>query len=76
MEFTSPYRIPRTVSIATPSNVGIAVRRFPYAPTIVSWYGANGRMIKKFVNRQQLAYHDCLVAHKKDCTLRLASSHT
>jgi hypothetical protein len=72
MEFTSPYRVPRTVSLATGSNVGIAVRRFPYTPTIVSWYGANGRRIKKFVDRPLLAYHNCLIAHRKDCESRLA----
>lgn len=67
MEFTAPYRYPRTVSLDTTNNVGIDVRKYPDTPTIVYWYGPNGRLLKKFVDRKALAFHNCQAAHKKGC---------
>jgi hypothetical protein len=43
------------------------VRRPDYTPTTVLWYGADGRLIKKFVDHRQLAEDKCLAAHKKTC---------
>jgi hypothetical protein len=67
MEFTPPFLHHYSNTVQIRSNVGIVVRRPDYIPTTVLWYGANGRLMKKFVDRQELAYDNCLAAHKKSC---------
>lgn len=67
MKFTPPFLHHHTNTVQIQSNVGIVVRRPAYTPTTVLWYGANGRLIKKFVDRKQIAYDNCLAAHKKGC---------
>jgi hypothetical protein len=65
MKFTPPFLHHYTNSVAISSNVGIVVRNPPYTPTTVLWYGPSGTLIKRFVDRQTLAYENCLHAH--DC---------
>jgi hypothetical protein len=67
MKFTPPFlhRYSNTVQIR--SNVGIVVRRPPYTPTTVVWYGASGQVIKKFVFRREIAQDNCLAHHRKTC---------
>ena len=48
-------------------HVGIVVRNPDYTPTTVIWYGANGRIIKRFVDHKAIAQDRCLAAHKKNC---------
>jgi hypothetical protein len=67
MDFTPPFLHHYSATVQIRSNVGIVVRRAGYTPTTVLWYRADGRLIKKFVDRQQLAYDNCLAAHKKSC---------
>jgi hypothetical protein len=69
MEFTPPFLHHYSNTVQIQSNVGIVVRRPDATPTTVLWYGANGRLIKKFVDHQQLGYDNCLAAHKKSCNL-------
>jgi hypothetical protein len=77
MEFTPPFLHHYTAAVQIQSNVGIVVRRPDYTPTTVLWYDASGRLIKKFVDHQQLDYDNCLAAHKKRCGVssRPGSSH-
>lgn len=69
MKFTPPFLHHYSNAVQIQSNVGIVVRRPPYTPTTVLWYGANGRLIKKFVDHGQIAEDKCLAAHKKTCGL-------
>lgn len=67
MKFTPPFLHHYSNTVQVRSNVAIVVRRPDYTPTTVLWYGANGRLIKKFVDHQALALDKCLAAHKKTC---------
>lgn len=67
MKFTPPFLHHYNNTVQVKSNAAIVVRRPDYTPTTVLWYGANGQLIKKFVDHQQLAQDDCLAAHKKSC---------
>jgi hypothetical protein len=71
MEFTPPFLHHYSNTIQIRSNVGIVVRRPDYTPTTVLWYAASGRLIKKFVDQQQLDYDNCLAAHEKTCASNL-----
>lgn len=50
MDFTPPNLHPYTNSIVIHRNVGLVVRRPPYSPTTVLWYGKSGRLLKTFHN--------------------------
>ena len=67
MKFTPPFLHHYSNAVAIRSNVGIVVRRPDYTPTTVLWYGANGKLLRKFVDRKQIAADNCLAAHKKTC---------
>jgi hypothetical protein len=67
MHFTPPFLHHYTATVMIHDNVGIAVRKPDYTPTTVSWHGANGQLIKTFVDRSALRYDNCLAAHKKRC---------
>jgi hypothetical protein len=67
MKFTPPFLHHYSNTVQIQSNVGIVVRRPEYIPTTVLWYGSNGRLMKKFVDRRQIAYDSCLAAHGKLC---------
>jgi hypothetical protein len=67
MKFTPPFLHHYSNTVQIRSNVGIAVRHIDYEPTTVLWYGADGRLIKKFVDRKEIADDSCLAAHKKSC---------
>ena len=70
MKFTPPFLHHYINTVQVRSNVAIVVRRPDYTPTTILWYGANGRLIKKFVDHRQLAEDNCLAAHKKSCFSR------
>lgn len=67
MKFTPPFLHHYSNTVQIQSNVGIVVRRPSYEPTTVLWYAADGRIIKKFVNRKEIATDNCLAHHRKDC---------
>jgi hypothetical protein len=67
MKFTPPFLHHYSHTVQIHSNVGIVISGPGYAPTTVLWYGANGKLIKKFVDRKEIAYDSCLAAHKKAC---------
>ena len=73
MKFTPPFLHHYNNTVQVRSNVAIVVRRPDYIPTTVLWYGANGQLIKKFVDHRQLAYDNCLAAHKKSCGSSLST---
>ncbi|MGO9971614.1 MAG: hypothetical protein ACLP01_02040 [Solirubrobacteraceae bacterium] len=67
MQFTPPFLHHYTVQVPIHDNIGIAVRKPDYTPTIVSWYAADGRLIRTFVDRPMLRYDNCLATHATDC---------
>ena len=67
MHFTPPFLHHYTVSMVIHANVGIVVRKADYAPTTVSWYAADGHLMRKYVDWAALRYDNCLAKHKRKC---------
>jgi hypothetical protein len=67
MHFTPPFLHHYTATATIHDNIGIIVRRPDYTPTIVSWYAADGHLIRTFVDRRDLRYEQCLAKHLKRC---------
>lgn len=67
MQFTPPFMHHYSVTVTIHDNVGIAVRKPNYTPTIVSWYAPGGQLLRTFVDRTALQYDQCLAKHRKNC---------
>jgi hypothetical protein len=68
MHFTPPFLHSYSATVAIRDNVGLIVRRPDYTPTSVSWYAADGHLIRTFVDRQAIRLDNCLRAHRKNCS--------
>jgi hypothetical protein len=68
MHFTPPFLHSYSATVAIRDNVGLIVRRPDYTPTSVSWYAADGHLIRTFVDRQAIRLENCLKAHRKNCS--------
>lgn len=67
MHFTPPFLHHYSATAVIHDNVGIVVRRPDYTPTTVSWYAADGHLIRTFVDKRDLRYETCLAHHRKNC---------
>ena len=67
MHFTPPFLHHYSATAPIHDNVGIVVRRPDYTPTSVSWYAADGHLIRTFVDKHDLRLDKCLAAHRKNC---------
>jgi hypothetical protein len=67
MHFTPPFLHHYSATALIHDNIGIVVRRPDYFPTSVSWYAADGHLIRTFVDKKDLQLDNCLRAHRKNC---------
>ena len=67
MRFTPPFLHHSSATATIQDNIGIVVRRPDYSPTTVSWYAADGHLIRTFVDRKGLGLDSCLAAHRENC---------
>jgi hypothetical protein len=67
MHFTPPFLHHYSATATIHDNIGIVVRRPDYTPTSISWYAADGHLIRTFVDRHDLRLDNCLAAHRKNC---------
>jgi hypothetical protein len=67
MHFTPPFLHHYSATAVIQDNVGTVVRRPDYTPTTVSWYAADGHLMRTFVDKKDLRIDNCLAAHRKNC---------
>lgn len=67
MKFTPPFLHHYSNTVQIQSNVGIVVRKPDYTPTTVIEYAADGKVLKRFVYRKEIATDNCLAHHRKNC---------
>jgi hypothetical protein len=67
MHFTPPFLHHYSATAAIHHNIGIVVRRPDYMPTTVSWYAADGHLIRTFVDTRDRRLDSCLAHHRKNC---------
>jgi hypothetical protein len=67
MHFTPPFLHHYSAAVVIHHNIGIVVRRPDYTPTSVSWYAADGHLIRTFVDAHDQRVDNCLAAHRKNC---------
>jgi len=67
MHFTPPFIHHYTATAMIHDNIAVIVRKGGYMPTTVSWYAPNGHLIRRFVNKSEIRYDECLAHHRKHC---------
>lgn len=67
MHFTPPFLHSYSATATIHDNIGLIVRRPDYTPTSISWYAADGRLLRSFVDRPAIRLDNCLKARRKNC---------